>query len=152
MSKEPVCRLRLVISVLLTKIASERNANVPLLNDHSIEIEDIRSQGLGVPVSMPPNLNVPVGQLSTSGNRYTQMSATWGFEIPTAIENLLNADDDEPAGIPWGDLDYDSSDDRLFDDCEYDDVYTEKCKLCAKLGVAYAERLPIRLEAHMKRK
>ena len=41
----------------------------------------------------------------------------------------------------------------MFDpDIEYEDVYTEKCKLCAKLGVSFAERTQARLAQHMKRR
>ncbi len=50
----------------------------------------------------------------------------------------------------WEDLDHDSMDDFMLND--YDVVYSEKCKLCAKLDVAYAERSPIRLKDHMKMK
>jgi len=74
------------------------------------------------------------------------------MEFPTGgvLENLFHPDDDDdqPVGIPWGDFEYDSADDLMYED--YDNLYTEKCKLCAKLGVEYAERTRVRLEAHMK--
>ncbi len=119
-------------------------------NDHSLEFEDVRSQGF--PVSRPSNLNLTIEPLSVTGSRYTQMSATWGFEVPNNLRTILDADgdDDASAGIPLGDLDHDSMDDFMLND--YDVVYSEKCKLCAKLDVAYAERSPIRLKDHMKMK
>ncbi|KLO15290.1 hypothetical protein SCHPADRAFT_938883 [Schizopora paradoxa] len=129
----------------------ERDADVPLQNDHSLDAEEYTPLGFGVPVSMPKNLRTAHGGPSTNaGQLYTQLEATWGYEMPQGLANDVEMDEDEPVGIPWGDMGYDSADDLLYED--YDTLYTEKCKLCAKLGVSHAERSRIRLEQHMKRR
>lgn len=135
---------------------------MPLLNDHNLDIEDIRSQGLRrLPVWMQPSgpsHRVTTEPTSTKGSRYTELVRTWRFENPTGggLGNVGNPDDDDDAlaGTLWDDLD-NSADDwsRLMsENYDSDDADTEKCELCAKLGVQYAERLPIRLAVHRRKR
>lgn len=123
---------------------------MPLRNDHGLQIEDIRWQGL--PAWRPRKPKVNIAPESTKGGKYSELIPTWTFEIPTGgmIGNIFNQaeDGEEMVGIPWGDFEYNSADDLMYED--YDNLYTEKCKLCSKLGVEYAERTGLRLKLHMK--
>jgi len=140
----------------LHRMNCERDADVPLRNDHcvTVKIEDIYSLGPDSPVSKPANLKVPIKPISTKGSRYIEISYTWGIEIPAGGYVPLNPDydedDDNPVGTSWRDFDYNSADDLMYAD--FDDVFVAKCKLCARLGVAFAERSYVRLEFHMKMK
>lgn len=148
---DEICKLTLLSAFsCFTEISSDSVANVPLRNDHSLLIEDIRLQGF-LPALKPKNLNIPFEPQTAQETRYSELSATWGIEIPPAVLNFMKPIDDDgdvPVGIPWADLDDYSSDEYLHK--EYEN--TEKCKFCAILGVPYEVRSPVRLEDHMKMK
>ncbi|KLO18492.1 hypothetical protein SCHPADRAFT_936165 [Schizopora paradoxa] len=138
----------------LCKRNYNRNEDVPLRNDHTLVEEEYRLMGYGVPAEILRGAKFKGGRPPAGAGRlYTQLVSTWVPKIPPSLRKYLHLDDDEPVGIPWGDLGYDSPDELMeLMDRPYKDVFPEKCGLCAKLGVEHREKSRIFLNDHLERK
>ncbi|KLO04422.1 hypothetical protein SCHPADRAFT_1003308 [Schizopora paradoxa] len=129
----------------------EQRASVPLQNDHCLDVGECgRVVGGHEHVTMPHDIqNIAGGPFTDAGQSYTELAATWGFELHPGIADYLHLNGDEPAGVPFGGL----ADMMPYEGVEANnDIYTEKCRLCAALGVVHGEMSPMLLVAHMERK
>ena len=101
-------------------------------------------------VLMPDDLeHLAGGPFTNSGQTYAELAATWGFEMHPDLADYMHLNGGEMAdNLMEGAPDF-----MLYGGVQGNvDIYTEKCGLCAVLGVEHGEQSLALLEVHMGRK
>ncbi len=123
---------------LLIIIARERNCDVPLRNDHDLEIEMN-----GKLVSRARRTTVDMTPTGENAGRYSALSTSWG--------RLSNNDVLQTLTIGRADDDVVVSEAEDEDDCTAPEVYERHyCRLCEKLDVTRVEVSERRMRKHMR--